>query len=484
MLAPSYRKWPESLWRDVTLSPVSKPTLLSVNEALAGRLGFNATWLASTEGVAMLAGCHMPAGVLPGAQAYAGHQFGQFVPSLGDGRAMLLGTVQDCEGTSFDVQLKGAGRTVFSRQGDGRAAIGPVLREYLLSEAMHAIGVKTTRALAAVATGEDVLRERALPGAILTRVSRSYLRVGSFQYAACRGDVTALRAMVLFAATKLYADRDTVAGDENPDIDALRVSLFDAVADAQADLIAHWMSLGFIHGVMNTDNMSIAGETIDYGPFAFLDSYVPDKVFSGIDVRGRYGFNRQADVARWNLARFAESLLFSEDDDAIAPMRDIIDDFTSRFQRRYRGLMAQKLGLPGGNTEDNAVIDGCLNILTAESMDYTRFFRTLPDRVADVGGEIALRNPRAYKDWAEKWAARVTHRPGGFKMAVDIMSQHNPAVIPRNHQVEKVIVAAEGGDLKPFHQLFDAVTHPYLQNAIFEAPPTREEEVHTTWCGT
>lgn len=397
------------MWRDVTLSPVSRPTLLSLNEALARRLGFDATWLASPEGVAMLAGCHMPAGVVPLAQAYAGHQFGQFVPSLGDGRAMLLGSVQDREGTPFDVQLKGAGRTSFSRQGDGRAAIGPVLREFLLSESFHALGVKSTRALAAVATGEDVLRERALPGAILTRVSRSYLRVGSFQYAACRGDVTALRSMVHFAAKNLYADRVAAANDANTDIDALRVPLFDAVADAQADLVAHWMSLGFIHGVMNTDNMSIAGETIDFGPCAFLDAYVPDKVFSGIDVRGRYGFNRQADAARWNLARFAESLLFSEDDAAIAPLRDIIDDFPSRFHRRYRGLMAQKLGLPGCGAEDNAIIDGSLHVLTAEAMDYTRFFRTLPDRVTHVGDEIALRNPHAYKGWAEKWAARVAH---------------------------------------------------------------------------
>ncbi|UYH51184.1 YdiU family protein [Candidatus Kirkpatrickella diaphorinae] len=484
MLTPSYRKWPESLWSNVTLSPVSSPTLLSLNEALAARLGFDATWLAAPEGVAMLAGCHMPADVIPVAQAYAGHQFGQFVPSLGDGRAMLLGTVQDREGTPFDVQLKGAGRTVFSRNGDGRAAIGPVLREYLLSEAMHAMGVSTTRALVAVATGEDVLRDRALPGAILTRVSRSFLRVGSFQFAACRGDVPALRAVVLFAAKNLYADRVIAANDAEPDIDALRVPLFDAVADAHADLIAHWMSLGFIHGVMNTDNMSIAGETIDYGPCAFLDSYVPDKVFSGIDVRGRYAFNRQADVARWNLARFAETLLFSEDDAAIKPFRDIIDDFPTRFQRRYRGLMAQKLGLPGCDAEDEAIIDGCLAILTEEAMDYTSFFLTLPDRISNCGGEMSLRNPHAFQNWAEKWAARVALQPGGGRKAAEMMSRRNPAVIPRNHQVEKVIMAAECGDLQPFHQLLDAVTHPFQRNAVLEQPPTKEEEVHTTWCGT
>lgn len=485
MLTTSYRQLPEMLWRRVSLSPVPDPSLFALNEMLAGHMGLDATWLASSEGIAMLAGCRMPPGVMPVAQAYAGHQFGQFVPSLGDGRAMMLGSAPDAKGRINDIQLKGAGRTPFSRSGDGRAAIGPVLREYLLSEAMHALGVKTTRALAAVSTGEDVLRDRALPGAILTRVSRSFLRVGSFQYAACRGDLAAIRALVFIATERLYpgvtGPRSVMAASE---VEAMRVPLFNAVVEAQADLVAHWMSLGFVHGVMNTDNMSIAGETIDYGPCAFLDHYIPDKVYSGIDVRKRYAFQLQPDIARWNLARFAETLLLSEDDDVITPLREVIDDFPARYRRRYRHLMSRKLGLTLLDAEDNAIIDECLGLLAAEAMDYTTFFLTLPEMLSGDPNAHAMGKIRAFDTWFKRWTSRVAQNPGGRSNALAVMSQHNPAVIPRNHQVEKVISAAEAGDLTPFRQFHDAITHPYRRCAVYERPPRAEEEVHVTWCGT
>lgn len=485
-LIASYRRLPQQLWSLVALSPAPMPECVSINLELAKLARLDVDWLQSGEGLAMLSGSAMPPGVTPVAQAYAGHQFGRFVPSLGDGRAMLLGAGRYLGGERFEMQLKGAGRTVWSREGDGRAPIGPVLREYLVSEAMHALGVKTTRALVAVATGEDVLRDRALPGAVITRLSRSFMRVGSFQYAACRQDHAALLALVRLAARDIHG---LSVPEESPDdaadrLTSLRIALLDSVVHAQADLIAHWMSLGFVHGVMNTDNMSIAGETLDYGPCAFLDRYEPERWYSGIDRGGRYAYRNQPDIARWNLVRFAEALILSEDDEAIGPMRDIVADYPARYARARRLRFGKKLGLSQPDEADQDLIDRFLDILEDENADFTESFQGLPTELGSETPSRTWRNVDKFKPWVGQWAKRVEAQSGGRDQALTLMSGSNPAVISRNHLVEKALSAAEDGEIKPFQSLLDAVTRPFERHSVYGCPPERDQEVRTTWCGT
>ncbi len=389
------------------------------------------------------------------------------MPQLGDGRAILLGEIVGADGRR-DVQLKGAGPTPFSRRGDGRAWIGPVLREYLVSEAMHALGVRTTRALAAVATGEPVLRERPLPGAVLTRIARSHIRVGTFQYFAARDDREALEALVAHVIARHYP------GAAGP------LELLQAVIAAQAELVAHWMSLGFIHGVMNTDNMSVAGETIDYGPCAFVDAYHPDKVFSSIDVYGRYAYSQQPQVAAWNLAQLATCLLplMGEREAAIAAATEAVHGFAPRYQAAWLARFRAKLALERAEDGDSGLASGLLDLMAADGSDFTLTFRELPRAEPEAP---------AWREWHAAWRARLAREgadPAGRAAAMDAV---NPALIARNHRVEEAISAALGGDFGPFHTLADALASPFdppAEAVVLGAPPQPGEEVRQTFCGT
>ncbi|APX88403.1 hypothetical protein BV394_00530 [Brevirhabdus pacifica] len=478
----SYARLPERFYARLDPTPVRAPALIRLNHALAQELGLDPEALARPEGVAMLSGNTPPPGSEPLAMAYAGHQFGGWVPQLGDGRAILLGEVVDRTGTRRDIQLKGAGPTPFSRMGDGRAALGPVLREYLVSEAMHRMGVRATRALAAVGSGEQVMRETALPGAILTRVARSHIRVGTFQFFAARQDRDALQALCDHAIARHYPEADGPLG------------LLDAVVGAQARLIAHWMAVGFVHGVMNTDNMSIAGETIDFGPCAFLDGYHPEKVFSSIDRHGRYAFNRQADVAMWNLAQLATSLLpliagadatEAEGEEAVARATEVIHTFPERFQDAWAGRFAAKLGIEDPTQDDVALIHSLLDVMTAANADFTNIFRALSGDAKAAN----LARPDEIEGFAA-WQTRWHERLGGadaLARAQEQMRDTNPAVIPRNHRIEAVIAAAVGGDMAPFGQLDDALARPFdpaPEHDWLRHAPAPEEEVRQTFCGT
>ena len=465
----SYARLPGRFYARQAPAPAPEPKLLALNEGLARDLGLDPAALAAPEGVAMLSGNAMPEGAEPLAQAYAGHQFGNWVPQLGDGRAILLGEVIDTDGRRRDIQLKGAGRTPFSRGGDGRAWLGPVLREFLVSEAMHALGVPTTRALAAVATGEQVYRETFLPGAVLTRVAASHIRVGTFQFFAARRDIEALTALADHVRARHYPEAESV------------LDLLEAVIAAQASLVARWMGLGFIHGVMNTDNMSVAGETIDYGPCAFMDAYHPLKVFSSIDQMGRYAYARQPQIAAWNLAQFASCLLPLIDADeatAIDKATAKMDGFGPAFEAAWASVLSAKLGLPDGGTADVALASDLLARMAEGRADFTRTFRGL----ADGSARNEFTDPALFDDWAARWSER---RSGcDPEASALIMARANPAVIPRNHRVEAAIAAAVAGDLGPFERLRTALAAPFDPNPEFEAPPTPKTEVRRTFCGT
>ena len=475
----TYARLPERFFARQQPATVPAPALVRLNLGLAARLSMDTDWLTSADGVAMLAGNAMPEGAEPIAQAYAGHQFGGFVSQLGDGRALLLGEVIDSEGARYDLQLKGSGRTPFSRGGDGKAALGPVLREYVVSEAMAALGVPTTRALAAVTTGERVRRqEGSLPGAVFTRVAASHIRVGTFQYFLARHDIDALRLLADHAIARHYAD---AADAPHP-----YVVLLESVAAAQADLIARWMSLGFIHGVMNTDNTAISGETIDYGPCAFMDAFHPRCVYSSIDSQGRYAWGSQPDIGLWNVTRFAETLLplLSDDrSDAIGLAEAAISGYPERFRRQCVARFRAKLGLsPEAPAE---LIEECLDLLGAQEVDFTLFFRRLT-RVA--GGEdvhtlaAMFSSSEPFEAWFARW--RREARPAAH---LADMRAANPVIIPRNHRVEHAIQSAYGGDFAPFHRLVDALAAPYdeqFAHADLEAPPRPDEIVHQTFCGT
>ncbi|MHC0053090.1 protein adenylyltransferase SelO [Actibacterium sp. D379-3] len=470
----SYARLPGQFFTAMPPTPVRDPALIAVNDALARELGLDPQALRGSDGVAMLAGNTVPDGAAPLAQVYAGHQFGGWSPRLGDGRALLLGEVIDRHGNRRDIQLKGAGPTPYSRMGDGRAWLGPVLREYLVSEAMHALGIPTTRALAAVATGEDVHRDGRLPGAVLTRVAASHIRVGTFQYFASRGDVAALQALTDHAVARHYPDADGAMG------------LLKAVLATQARLVAQWMGVGFIHGVMNTDNMAISGETIDYGPCAFMDRYHPETVFSSIDQFGRYAFNKQADIAVWNLAQLASALLplmGADENAAIDEATEALHAFPDLFKAEWLTVFRAKIGLTRAEDDDPALIHQLLDRMATTGADFTNTFRAL-------GGGAArdqFRDPAAYDGWAEGWRARLA-RDGQDDTARDAqMRAANPAFIPRNHRVEEMIQAAIAGDFAPFQQLLTVLARPFDDqpgNAAFRAPPAPGQEVRQTFCGT
>ena len=454
------------------------PRLLVLNERLATELGWDPAWLRSAEGLRLLVGNLVPAGATPVAQAYAGHQFGGFVPRLGDGRALLLGEVADPDGRLRDLHLKGSGRTPFARGGDGLAAVGPMLREYVVSEAMHALGIPTTRSLAVVATGRPVYRETVLPGAVLARVASSHLRVGSFQYARATGDVDLLRRLADHAIARHHAD----AGEaERP-----YLALFEAVVAAQASLVARWMLVGFVHGVMNTDNMTISGETIDYGPCAFMEAFDPATVYSSIDHGGRYAYGNQPVVAEWNLARLAEALLPLIDDDherGIELAVESLGTFRPLYNAAWSAGMRAKLGLPEG-LEDavaTSLFDELLTLLQENHVDHTSFFRALGAAArndAEPARNLFLDLAR-FDGWAERWRAL-----GPDAAAMDRV---NPIYIPRNHLVEEALDAATEDDLEPLARLLDAVSAPFVERPGLEryaAPAPQDFGAYRTFCGT
>ncbi len=477
----SYAGLPERFYARLPATPVKAPRLIKVNRALAHDLALDPDFLESAEGVAILAGNAVPSGGAPLAAAYAGHQFGSFVPQLGDGRAILLGEVIGRDGARRDIQLKGAGQTPYSRRGDGRAALGPVLREYIVGEAMAALGIPTTRTLAAVLTGENVLREDGpLPGAVLTRVAASHIRVGTFQFFAARGDAEALKVLADHVIARHYP---AVQDAANP-----YVALLEAVIVRQARLIAQWLLIGFIHGVMNTDNMAISGETIDYGPCAFLDAYHPGTVFSSIDRRGRYAYANQPPIALWNLTRFAETLLPLIDADqeaAVKTATGTLDLFEETFAAAYKQGLARKLGLAPTDAA-HALGQDLLARMARNEADFTLTFRKLCAAAEGANDTRALfKTPEDFDEWEREWRELLaTDAMPGRRAAMEAV---NPAFIPRNHRVEEAIRAAMAGNFQPFEMLVTVLAKPYADQpryAAYMAPPRPEEIVHETFCGT
>ena len=484
-LQHSYAALPERFFARVAPTPVPDPRLVVLNTTLAQELGLDPDTL-ETEAAALLSGNLLPEDSDPIAMAYAGHQFGGFVPSLGDGRAILLGELQGRDGARREIQLKGAGPTRFSRNGDGRAALGPMLREYLISEAMHALGIPTTRSLAVVTTGEPVYRETALPGAILTRVASSHVRVGTFQYFAARGDQDAIRTLLEYVIARHYPEARAA------EVPALAV--LSGVAQRQAALIAEWLRVGFIHGVMNTDNVSIAGETIDYGPCAFMDAYDPNTVFSSIDTQGRYALRNQPAIAQWNLARFAETLLpliDSEPDKAVALATGILEPFIAEFDAQFLAGMRRKVGLCEATDGDAELVRRLLSLMELSHADFTLTFRRLTLAAESSTAEPLLRELFAQDSdiasWLRDWRALFAHSAEPLDRRLATMRAANPIVIPRNHRVHAALTAAEAGDFDPFHALIAAVQHPYdaqLDDSEYARPPRPSERVLQTFCGT
>ena len=469
----SYARLAEQFYARIPASPVAAPKLVALNETLARELGIKAGELRSPAGVAVLSGSAIPDGAEPLAQAYAGHQFGGWSPQLGDGRAMLLGEVLDVSGTRQDIQLKGSGRTPFSRGGDGRAWLGPVLREYVVSEAMAALGIPTTRALAAVTTGEDVMRETALPGAVLTRVATSHIRVGTFQYFAARQDAEALKALTDYTIQRHYPDAKTP------------MDLLQSVITAQARLIARWMGIGFIHGVMNTDNTHIGGLTIDYGPCAFMDAYHPARVYSSIDRAGRYAFNQQPEIIVWNLAQLATSLipLMGDSDTAVKQATEALHGFRDQFLGFWITEHRAKLGLKRAMAGDDELVIDLLDRMAQGQADFTNTFRAL----ADGNARDQFLDPALYDDWHTRWQARLAQEGTDWAQQQALIRATSPALIPRNHRVEQMIQAAVTGDYAPFERLMAALARPYedvVDYADLRRPPTEDEEVKQTFCGT
>ena len=485
--ANTYAKLPDRFYARVDPAKVREPRIIKVNRPLAAVLGADADALDSPTGAQVLAGNVIPEGAEPIALAYAGHQFGGFVPQLGDGRANLLGEVIGTDGLRRDIQLKGSGRTPFSRGGDGRAALGPVLREYLVSEAMFALGIPTTRALAAVTTGEVVARELLMPGAVLTRVAASHLRVGTFQFFAAREDREALSTLASYALARHYPD---AKGSGN---DAL--ALLEKVIEAQARLVAMWLGVGFVHGVMNTDNTSISGETIDYGPCAFLDEYDPQKTFSSIDAGGRYAFANQPRIAQWNVSRLAEALLpllAENEEEAVRLATERLDRFRGIFDAAHARVLRAKLGLSREEGGDAALAADLLERMAASQVDFTILFRRLcasaADPSADTHAASLFANAGAFNDWAEAWRERLAREDVTPEARAAAMRRANPAFIPRNHRVEEVIQAAlADADFAPFERLLSVVTRPYdeqPEHAELADAPAPEERVMATFCGT
>jgi len=483
----SYARLPEHFYARLNPTPVREPRMMKFNQRLAEELGLDAKRLDSETGAVMLSGNQLARGAEPIAMAYAGHQFGHFVSQLGDGRAILLGEVIGRDGKRRDIQLKGSGQTPFSRGGDGRAAVGPVIREYIVSEAMHALGIPTTRALAFVTTGEPVLRETALPGAVLTRVASSHIRIGTFEYFAAREDTEAVKILADYAMDRHYPE---LKAEPNP-----YSALIEAVLQAQASLIARWMHVGFIHGVMNTDNMTISGETIDYGPCAFMDAYDPATVFSSIDQHGRYAYGNQPRIVQWNLARFAETLLpllHSDRQQAIAIAEKIINKFHETFECYWLSGMRRKLGLLTVEACDLALVQSLLEVMQKNAVDYTNTFRALCNAVEQPehhqAWRILLPQTKDWDDWLVRWQVRLRSEQQTPHVRASEMRRVNPAYIPRNHRVEQAINAAvEEGNLSLFEELLVVLSDPYEEQEAFShytQPPAPSDRVYQTFCGT
>ena len=477
-LERTYSKLPGVFFSKLSPTPVSSPKILLFNQKLADEIGLDLSVLSEEERTQLLSGNLVPKGIEPFAQAYAGHQFGNFT-MLGDGRALMLGEHLTPSGQRLDLQFKGSGRTPYSRGGDGRAALGPMLREYLISEAMHALGIPTTRSLAVVATGESVYRESELPGAILTRTAGSHIRVGTFEFASLHEDKAMTQALLNYLIDRHFPE---IREEENKALSVLRAAI-----DQQIDLITHWMRVGFIHGVMNTDNMALSGETIDYGPCAFMDVFSPDTVFSSIDHRGRYAFANQPYVAQWNLARLAESLLpliHDERQDAIAGAEDSLNAFEPAYKDKWLAMMGTKLGLAEADKQDERLVTDLLDWMHSNGADYTNTFRDLGRQVLP---ENQLYQSETFETWHRRWQERLGGEGRSLDSSLSLMRSVNPVVIPRNHKVEEALQAGEEGNLNPFRNLLKALESPYEEAdhlAPYQVPPKPSEKVHQTFCGT
>ncbi|MGI6731644.1 MAG: protein adenylyltransferase SelO [Anaerovoracaceae bacterium] len=476
----SYANLPEIFYYKVTPKPVSSPKLVILNHVLADELGLDAQFLESKEGLDILAGNSLPHGAEPIAQAYAGHQFGHFT-MLGDGRAVLLGEQITPDGVRLDIQLKGSGKTPYSRRGDGLAALGPMLREYIISEAMYALGVPTTRSLAVVLTGEPVYRETELPGAILTRVASSHIRVGTFQYAANWGSPEELKILADYTLKRHFADNN----GENP-----YLFLLKEVIKRQASLIAKWQLIGFIHGVMNTDNVAISGETIDYGPCAFMDTYNPATVFSSIDIQGRYAYNQQPPIGLWNLTRFAESLLpllNTDQDKGIKLAQDTLESYPDLFHASWLKGMREKLGLFAHEEGDKALVNELLGLMEKYKMDFTNTFVDLTQVKPESFMQQPYNNPD-FSEWISKWERRLSQQEQSLELSKELMRNSNPVVIPRNQRVEDALESAVNeGSLDSLHGLLEVLRKPYDYSKNLDpyyTEPDTSQCGYRTFCGT
>lgn len=471
----SYCDLPEAFYIEVEPNTVQSPQLVLTNDELAVSLGLDKKQLHSEDTIAVFVGNKKIEGIEPIAQAYAGHQFGNFT-MLGDGRALLLGEHLTPQGNRVDIQLKGSGRTPYSRGGDGRAALGPMLREYLISEAMHGLHIPTTRSLAVTVTGESVLRETALTGAVLTRIASSHIRVGTFQYAAARQVVEDLRALADYTIERHFPE---AALEAQP-----YLALLERVIARQASLIAKWQLVGFIHGVMNTDNMAISGEAIDYGPCAFMDTYNPQTVFSSIDRQGRYAYRNQPGIAEWNLTRFAETLvplLHEEQAEAVKLAESKLAEFARLYVTEWMGGMRSKLGLTNEEEADETLVKDLFDIMEKYQADYTNTFRSLT-----LGMQEDMFNEPDFIEWKQRWTERLQRQPEDVQEVETLMKQHNPSVIPRNHRVEEALRAAETGDMQPFVSLLKVLENPYaytVEQEEYTTPPS-DGSSFQTYCGT
>jgi uncharacterized protein YdiU (UPF0061 family) len=481
-LEHSYAQLPPPFFRQVQPTPVSEPKLVLLNVALAEDLGLDPAVLAQNAG--WFTGNVLPPGAMPLAQAYGGHQFGNFT-MLGDGRAILLGEQLTPRGERFDIQLKGPGRTPYSRGGDGRAALGPMLREYIISEAMHALGIPTTRSLTVATTGERVYRETPLPGAVLTRVASSHIRVGTVEFAAAMGDLENLRALADYTARRHYPAL-AVGGTETRS-----VALLEAILQRQAMLIARWQLVGFIHGVMNTDNMALSGETIDYGPCAFMDVYHPATVFSSIDHQGRYAFANQPIIAHWNLSRLASAmlpLLHTNEEEAVAIANEVLGTFPELYQKHWMDGMRAKLGLFDPQPGDQELVERLLTIMQEQRMDFTNTFRDLSADLTTADAPLAPPRNEEFKTWRARWQERLRQQPQDLSEAQSLMRRHNPAFIPRNHKVEEALAAAtDQGNVSVARNLLEVLARPFAYDVHlpeYRTPPLASDTPYQTFCGT
>ena len=474
----TYTELPHVLFSKLSPTPVRQPEVVLFNEKLAEEIGLNLTGMSKEVRTDLFAGNFVPEGTEPFAQAYAGHQFGNFT-MLGDGRAIVLGEHQTPSGQRLDLQLKGSGRTPYSRGGDGRAALGPMLREYIISEAMHALGIPTTRSLAVVTTGEKVYRETELTGAILTRIAGSHIRVGTFEFTSLQEDKRVTQALLDYLIDRHFPE---IKEKENQTF-----ALLEAVIHQQAELITHWMRVGFIHGVMNTDNMALSGETIDYGPCAFMDAFAPDTVFSSIDHKGRYAYANQPYIAQWNLARLAESLLPLMDgkkEEIIAATEDLLNSFEQIYKSKWLSMMSSKLGLSRVDNEDEKLITDLLSWMHENSADYTNTFRELgKDELPD----LELYSTKNFKTWYVRWQSRLKKEKQGLGSCFSLMQSVNPAVIPRNHKVEQALQSSENNDFTHLNNLLNSLKSPYQEREDllpYQMPPKQSEKILQTFCGT